>query len=82
MRTDLYLLMLTEGRPFMRLDELAKLVNMTEPSLKNKIRDKRFAILTFRLDGELVAHVSDVAKYIEDERAAALKMLQPLPEAA
>lgn len=77
MKTEMCLLILTEGRPTMRLSELADLLDREERTLQNSIASKTFPIPTFRLHTTTVAHVADVAKYIDGERDAAMKLLRP-----
>jgi hypothetical protein len=71
MNTNDMLLKLTEGRPFMRQDELASLMGVTLDSLRNKLYAKRLPLVTFKLGGKMVVHVTDVAEYIDGQREAA-----------
>lgn len=74
MRTALYLLMLTEGKPVMTLDVLSTLLGINKRTIENKHYDKTLPVPLFKLGGGTWhAHVADVAKYIDDQRAAALK---------
>lgn len=73
MKTELYLLLQTDGRPIMNVGELASLLNLTPRSLQNQVYAGRCEIPTFKLGGGLVAHVADVAKYIDGKRAEAVK---------
>lgn len=71
MKTSLALLMLTDGRPVMHIDELARLIGKSPRTVANRISAKTFEIRTFRLDGTLVAHIDDVAAHIDALRAGA-----------
>lgn len=71
MKTSLCLLLMTDGRPVLRIPDLAKLVGKAEGTVRNRISAGVFAIPTFKLDGESVAHVDDVANYIDELRARA-----------
>ncbi len=71
MKTSLALLLMTDGRPVLRIPELARLVGKAEGTVRNRISAGTFAIPTFKLDRESVAHVDDVANYIDELRAQA-----------
>lgn len=76
MKTDLYLLMLTEGNPVMSIKQLADLLGLSQRTVENKHYRQDLSIPLFKIEGGgLFAHVSDVSKHIEDQRAAAVKML-------
>lgn len=65
------LLILSEGRPLLRLDEMAKLRNISTRTMQNHVYNKLCPFPTFK-DGSIVcAHVSDVAAWIDREREAA-----------
>lgn len=76
-RTELMLLMQTDGRPTLNLEEVAKLLNMTRPSLLNRVYAKTTPFPMFQLEGssEWQAHVTDVAAHIDKQRAAAAEDL-------
>ena len=77
MKTALYLLMLTEGNPLMGVDRLADLLHLNKRTVQNKHYSKELSIPLFKVEGgELFAHVSDVAAYIDAQRAAAMTLLQ------
>lgn len=71
MKTYLALLTMTDGRPVMDLAELGKLMGLTERTVQNKVYSKTLPIKTFKLDATTVAHVEDVANYIDAQREAA-----------
>jgi len=76
MKTYVALLIMTDGRPVMNLTELGKLLGREVRTLQNKVYNKTLPFPTFKLDGEMVAHVEDVAAYIDAQRAAAIKELE------
>jgi len=83
MKTDLYLLMLTEGRPIMSVDELAKLLGLNKRTLENRHYAQTLGIPLFKIEGgTLFAHVADVAAHIESQRFAATALLQQARQAA
>lgn len=83
MKTAMYLLMLTEGNPLLSVDQLADLLHLGKRTIQNKHYGRDFAIPLFKMDGgELFAHVSDVAAYIDAQRAAATALLQDTLKAA
>lgn len=79
MKTELMLLMQTDGQPTLNVAQLAKLLNIEERTLQNRIyrKDLPFPVFKVAGTGEWVAHVSDVAAHIDEQRAAAIKALQP-----
>lgn len=68
MKTAFALLLLTDGRPVMRLAELATLMDLSPRTVQNKIYDKTFPIPAFKLGSEFAAHIDDVAAYIDQQR--------------
>jgi predicted DNA-binding transcriptional regulator AlpA len=74
MKTTMSLLMMTDGRPVMRVKELAELLDITPRTVHNKIAAGTLPIKTFKLGSDPVAHVADVAAYIDAQRAAATAM--------
>lgn len=78
MKTELMLLIQTDGRPVLDMKSLASLMNVTERSVQNKIYKKALPFPTFKIadSGEWVAHVSDVAAYIDAQREEALKLAE------
>jgi hypothetical protein len=73
MRTEMMLLIQTDGRPTLKLSEVAALLSIDPRTAQNKIYAHRMPFPMFKLgdSGDWVAHVSDVAKYIDDQREAA-----------
>lgn len=61
------LLIQTDGSPVMHLKQMASLLNVGERAVQNKIYAKTMPFPVFKLDGssEWVAHVVDVASYID-----------------
>ena len=77
MRTEMMLLIQTDGRPTLNLSEVAQLLNLAPRSLQNKIYAQQLPFPMFKLgdSGDWSAHISDVAGYIDEQREAALKAL-------
>lgn len=75
MKTEMMLLIQTDGRPTLNLSEMASLLNLGPRSLQNKIYKKATPFPVFKLgeSGDWVAHISDVAQYIDNQRDAAAK---------
>lgn len=76
MKTELALL-LTHDSPVMSLEEVAELMGITPRSLENKIYAEGCPIPMFKVGNKFKAHIADVAKYIDDQRAAVLKDKDP-----
>ncbi|GEM_PF-2829869 len=70
------LLILANG-PVLRLDEVADLLNLNVRSLQNKIyrREVPFPMFKMLESGSWVAHVSDVAAYIDSQKRDAEEAL-------
>ena len=75
MRTEMMLLLQTEGRPTLNLGEIAALLSLDPRSAQNKIYRHAMPFPVFKLgaSGDWVAHISDVASYIDAQREAAMK---------
>jgi Pyocin activator protein PrtN len=73
MKTELALLMLTDGRPSMTLEELAKLRNIDPRTALNQIHAKRFPIPVWKDGAGYFAHVGDVAKWLDGQREQAAR---------
>lgn len=78
MKTELMLLIQTDGRPTMTIADLSRLLNVTPRSVQNRIykKDMPFPIFKIADSGEWVAHVSDVATHIDAQRDEATKAMQ------
>lgn len=81
MKTELALL-LTYNSPVMMAASVAELMGLTERTLENKIYAKSCPIPMFKLGAKYAAHIADVAKYIDDQRASAMDLLQTRPQPA
>lgn len=81
MKTELALL-LTCGRPTMTDKEVADLMGIGVRTLQNQVYAKECPIPMFKMGSNWAAHVTDVAKYIDDQRKEATKLLRPVPEGA
>lgn len=75
MKTELALL-LTHDQPIMTAAEVAGLLGITERSLENQFYAQRCPIPLFKMGNKLSAHIIDVAKYIDAQRAEALKAIE------
>lgn len=75
MKTELALL-LTHDTPVMTLEEVADLFGVSARTLENRIYKKECPVPMFKMGGKWAAHIADVAKYIDDQRADAKKMLE------
>ncbi len=74
MKTEMALL-LTYDKPVMTLEELATLMGLGSRSLENKIYAGECPVATFKIGNKWHAHITDVAKYIDDQRAEAIKAM-------
>lgn len=81
MKTELALL-LTHDSPIMPAAEVAGLMGITERSLENRIYREDCPIPMFKVGNKFAAHITDVAAYIDSQRAAALELLQHRPQPA
>ena len=78
MKTELMLLIQTDGRPTLNVADMAQLLNVTQRSVQNRIYKHAMPFPVFKLadSGEWVAHVSDVAIHIDTQREEAAKIMQ------
>jgi hypothetical protein len=78
MKTELMLLIQTNGCPTMNVSDMGKLLNVTQRSVLNRIYKQAMPFPVFKLadSGEWVAHVSDVASHIDTQRDQAAKLMQ------
>lgn len=72
MKTE-YLLLLTYEGPTMTLEQVAKFLGVTPRTLENQIYGERCPIPMFKVGSRYAAHISDVARYIDEQREAATK---------
>ena len=75
MKTELALL-LTHDTPIMSLEDVAALFGINARTLENRIYKRECPVAMFKVGGQWSAHISDVAKYIDDQRADAKRMLE------
>ncbi|MCY1173944.1 hypothetical protein D9M73_141280 [compost metagenome] len=75
MRTELALLLVYE-KPVMSLGQVAELMGLAPRTLENKIYAHTAPVPMFKIERDWYAHVTDVATYIDEQRAAATKLLQ------
>ena len=75
MKTELMLLITTDGSPTMTVTQVAKILNVDPRTIQNKIYKKDIPFPMFKLgdSGGWSAHVSDVANYIDTQRESAAK---------
>jgi hypothetical protein len=78
MKTELMLLIQTNGRPTMNVADISSLLNMTQRTVQNRIYKHTMPFPVFKLadSGEWVAHISDVATHIDTQREEATKAMQ------
>ncbi|MDM0041826.1 pyocin activator PrtN family protein [Variovorax sp. J22R193] len=67
------LLIQTDGRPTLNLSEVSALLSIEPRTAQNRIYAHRMPFPMFKLgdSGDWVAHISDVAAYIDSQREAA-----------
>jgi hypothetical protein len=82
MKTELALLMMTDGRPVMTLAELAKLRDIDPRTALNQIAAKRFPIPVFKDGAGWFAHVGDVARWLDAKREEAARDATDVLQAA
>lgn len=68
--------------PVMTLDQVAALMGIGPRALENNIYAEKCPIPMFKLGSKWHGHVSDVAKYIDAQRADATALLQASLQAA
>lgn len=75
MKTELMLLIQTDGRPLMNLAEVSALLHIDPRTAQNKIYKRTMPFAMFKMgdSGDWVAHVSDVAQHIDEKRDEAVK---------
>lgn len=78
MKTELMLLIQTDGCPTLNVADMSKLLNVTPRSVQNRIYKQSMPFPVFKLadSGEWVAHISDVASHIDTQRDEAAKLMQ------
>lgn len=72
MKTELALLLTYDG-PTMSLEELAEMMGIAPRTLENQVYAGRCPVPMFKVGNKLQAHISDVAAYVDGQRAAALR---------
>ena len=81
MKTELALL-LTYSQPTMTLEQVADLMRLTPKTLENRHYSRTSPIPLFKVGSQLQAHITDVAAYIDAQRAGAIELLQQPRKAA
>jgi predicted DNA-binding transcriptional regulator AlpA len=66
-KTEFALLAVHES-PTITAAKVAEMLGITERTLENKIYNKSSPVKMFKLSSQYVAHVSDVAAYIDAQR--------------
>lgn len=74
-KTELMLLMKTDGNPVMPLAKLAELRGISLKTAQNQISAKTHPVPVWKDGGEWFAHVSDIATFIDRQREAAANEL-------
>ena len=75
MKTELALLIMTDGNPSMTLRQIATLRGIDFRTAQNKVYSKTLGIPVWKDGGEWFAHVSDVANWMDSQRMEAHKAL-------
>lgn len=75
MNTELMLLLYTDGRPILHLREIAGLLGIEPKMVQRAIHSSAmpFPCFTLGVSPDYVAHVSDVAAYLDDQRRTAIR---------
>lgn len=81
MKTELALLLM-HSSPTMTCAQVADLLGIGERTLENQVYEKRCPVPMFKMGSKWAAHVSDVAAYIDSQRADAIELLQQRPQPA
>ena len=81
MRTELAL-MLTYDNPILTIEDVASLMGITSRVLERKINEGTCPVPMFKFGSKWKCHVTDVAKFIDDQRATATKLLQTMLQAS
>lgn len=76
MRTELALLLMTDGEPVMPLNRVAKMMGIGERTALNKVYDHTLGVPAFKMGSEWVVHVADIANHIDAQRASAMEVLR------
>lgn len=72
MKTELALLLHYES-PLISTAQLADILGITERTLENKIYKEESPVPMFKVGNKYVAHITDVASYIDAQRESARK---------
>lgn len=78
MKTAFALMILTNGRPSMSLQEIADLRGMESQTAQNKVYDGSLGIPVWEDCNQWFAHVEDVANWIDAQRAQATAQLEEI----
>jgi hypothetical protein len=81
MKTE-FALLLQYGQPTMTLEQVADLMRLKPKTLENQHYARIAPVPLFKVGNQLHAHISDVAEYIDAQRAVALELLQQPRKAA
>lgn len=76
MKTEMALLLMTDGKPMMTLQQLAELRGIDYRTAQNQVAARRHPIPVWKDGVTYFAHVSDVARWIDEQREEALKAQQ------
>jgi hypothetical protein len=75
MKTE-FALLLYYGQPTMTLEQVAELMRLKPKTVENRHYARECPIPLFKIGNQLQAHISDVAAYIDEQRAGAIELLQ------
>lgn len=81
MKTE-FALLLQYGQPTMTLEQVADLMRLKPKTLENQHYGRTAPVPFFKVGNQLHAHISDVADYIDGQRAGAMQLLQQARQAA
>jgi hypothetical protein len=77
-KTELALL-LSYSSPVVLAKDVAALMGIGERTLENQIYAKACPVPMFKLGSSWAAHISDIANYIDNQHADAMRLLQTPP---
>ena len=75
MKTELALLMIYE-KPILSREQVAELIGVTRETMSNMLSAESVPIPMFKIGPRWVGHISDMANYIDQQRAEASNLLK------
>lgn len=79
MKTELALLMMYET-PLLSREQVAELMGITRETMSNMLSAESVPIPMFKVGPRWCGHVSDMANYIDSQRAAATQRMKKIKE--